>query len=356
VKLTISPTSLSFGSVKTGGAPIKSVTLHNKGKTVDAIAVPLVTGQNFSLASNTCGTPVPAGGTCQIGVSFAPLAAGKFTGNLMFTDQSKKSGHKINLKGKGVRTPATTPTATPSVAATATATPTVTSTGGPTPTATATVTATMGTPTPTSTSTAAYTLTSISETVSGFVDLSNPNAAPNPVQTMQAVAISTPSFTDSISVSDTNVSVSGSASASQTSQAEGSTISANESAAADADLSLCVGPSLLCTAADQGITEFKADFCIASTATYSLTGSVQASASEDLGNITAAGFVSIESLGTSMFLVNEQATNGQNVPISMSVALPAGCYEMIVEVFAQAFPSGTGAGSASASGNVQLSP
>jgi hypothetical protein len=173
---------------------------------------------------------------------------------------------------------------------------------------------------------------------------------------MQAVAISTPSFTDSISVSDSNVSVSGSASASQTSQALGLTISANESAAADADLSLCVGPSLLCTAADQGITELKADFCIASTTTYSLTGSLHASASEDLGNITATGVVSIESLGTSMFLVNEQATNGQNVPISMSVPLPAGCYEMIVEVFADAFPSGTGAGSASASCNVLLSP
>jgi hypothetical protein len=174
---------------------------------------------------------------------------------------------------------------------------------------------------------------------------------------MQAVAVSTPSFTDSISVSDTNVDISGSASASQTSQADGATISADESATAAADLSLCPGPSPLCTAENQGITQFEADFCIASDTTYALTGSVQASANEDLSNITATGVVSIETVGPSpMLLVNEQASNGQDVPISMSVPLSAGCYDITVEVFADALPSGTGAGSASSSCNVLLSP
>jgi hypothetical protein len=357
VKLTITPTSLSFGSVKTGSAPIKSITLHNKSKTTDSITVPQVAGQFFSLASNDCATGVPPGGTCKIGVTFAPLTKGKkFTGNLTFTDQSKKSGHKIALKGKGVSTPASTVTPTPSVTATATdtatATPTITSTGGATPSATATAT-----PSPSGTSTATYTLTSISETVSGFVDLNNPGATPNPVQTIQAVAVSTPSFTDSVSVSDTNVNISGSASASQSSQANGSTISANESAAASADLSLCPGASPLCTAENQGITQFQADFCIASDTTYSLTGSVQASPNEDLGNITATGVVSIETVGPSpTLLVNEQASNGQDVAISMSVPLTAGCYDITIEVFADALPSGTGAGSASSSCNILLSP
>jgi hypothetical protein len=73
--------------------------------------------------------------------------------------------------------------------------------------------------------------------------------------------------------------------------------------------------------------------------------------------ITAVGVVSIETVGpSSMLLVNEQAANGQNVPISMSLPLSAGCYDMTVEVFADALPSGTGAGSASASCNVLLSP
>jgi hypothetical protein len=262
-------------------------------------------------------------------VSFAPQTKGKkFTGNLTFKDQSKPAGHKVKLGGKGVLS--------------------VT----PTPTATATATAS-----PTSTSTATYTLNSLSESVSGSVSLSNPNATPNSVSTTQAVAVSTPSFTDSISVSDTDVTISGSASASQTSAANGSTISANESAAADADLSSCLGPPFLCTAVDQGFTQFKAQFCVASKTNYSLTGTVQASANQDLGNITAVGVVSIATSGSMpKFIVNEQATNGQNKPISMPLSLSAGCYDMNVEVFSDALPSGTGAGSASASCNVLLSP
>ena len=373
IKLTISPKSLNFGSVGAGNAPIKFVTLHNKSKSNDLVSIPQVSGKYFSLASNGngCAAGVPPGGTCQIGVSFAPQAKGKkFTGKLTFKDQSKPANHKIKLAGKSFLSVTPTPTATPSIAATATLTatptPTATSTGG-TPTATATATSTggaTGTPTPTatatasptSTSTATYTLSSISESVSGTVFLTNPNATPNSVETSQAVAVSTPSFTDSISVSDTNVDISGSASASQTSAANGSTISANESAAANGDLSLC-GPSPLCSAENQGITKFDAQFCITSNTNYSLTGTVQASANQDLGNITATAVVSIETIApTPIFIVNEQATNGQDVPISMSLSLPAGCYDMNVEVFSDALPSGTGGGNASASGNVLLSP
>ena len=191
--------------------------------------------------------------------------------------------------------------------------------------------------------------------MSGFVDLNNPGAVPNPVQTMQSVAVSTPSFTGSISLSDTNVDISGSASASQNSAANGTTISVGESAAASADLSLCPGST--CTAFNQGSTEFDAMFCIGSATTYSLTGSVQASASEDLGNITATGAVSLATVGSPpMFIVVEEATDGQNVPISMSLPLAAGCYEIDVKVFALAQPSGTGSGSASSSSHVLLSP
>src|SRR5208282_6174274 len=107
-------------------------------------------------------------------------------------------------------------------------------------------------------------------------------------------------------VSDTNVVISGSVSASQSSAADGSTISVNESAAADADLSLCPEPSPLCTAVNEGMTQVQAEFCIASDTTYSLTGSVQASASEDVGTITATGVVSIENAGSSMFIYDEQ--------------------------------------------------
>jgi hypothetical protein len=57
-----------------------------------------------------------------------------------------------------------------------------------------------------------------------------------------------------------------------------------------------------------------------------------------------------------VFIVSEQASNGETVPLSMSLPLSAGCYDMTVEVFADALPSGTEMGSASASCNVLLSP
>ncbi len=102
MKLTISPKSLSFGSVKTGDAPIKSVTLHNKSKTNEYDHVPQVTGQYFSLASNTCDAGVPPGGTCKIGVSFAPLTKGKkFTGSLTFRiNRRKRSQDKAQGQGR----------------------------------------------------------------------------------------------------------------------------------------------------------------------------------------------------------------------------------------------------------------
>ena len=59
------------------------------------------------------------------------------------------------------------------------------------------------------------------------------------------------------------------------------------------------------------------------------------------GTNTAVAVVSIETVGPSpILIVNEQASNGQDVPISMSVPLTAGCYDMTVEVFADALPSG----------------
>ncbi|HKN12323.1 MAG TPA: hypothetical protein VJX68_03925 [Candidatus Binatus sp.] len=66
--------------------------------------------------------------------------------------------------------------------------------------------------------------------------------------------------------------------------------------------------------------------------------------------------MSIENVGSSMFIYDEQATDGQNVPLSMSLPLSAGCYDINVEVYVDALPSGTGSGSASANCNFLLSP
>jgi len=381
-QLTVAPKTVKFKKVRTGSVATKSVTLHNKSKTTnDVISALQTTGQAFSIVSNDCAAGIPPRGTCQIGVSFAPVARGTNNGTLTFTDLSKSKNHKVKLNGVGVATPSSTPsptatstsTATPSQTATLTptasptptatvVTPTATPTATPTgitPTATATPTSTpsatiSGTPTATPTGSATYSLMAISETESGYVVLDNPNGvSPNPVETQQAAAASTPSFNSNLSLVDTQVDMSGAASAGQTSDADGSSISVDATAAVSGDLSQCADQPLPCMAENQGLTDFSAEFCISADTTYTLSGLIEADPNEDFGNITAVSFVTITPIGADQIL-NLQASNGQSVPLPMSVPLAAGCYDIEAEVFANIVA--TSGGSVTATCNVNLSP
>jgi Abnormal spindle-like microcephaly-assoc'd, ASPM-SPD-2-Hydin len=381
-QLTVAPKTVKFKKVRTGSVATKSVTLHNKSKTTnDVISALQTTGQAFSIVSNDCAAGIPPRGTCQIGVSFAPVARGTNNGTLTFTDLSKSKNHKVKLNGVGVATPSSTPsptatstaTATPSLTATLTptasptptatvVTPTATPTATPTgitPTATATPTSTpsatiSGTPTATPTGSATYSLMAISETESGYVVLDNPNGvSPNPVETQQAAAASTPSFNSNLSLVDTQVDMSGAASAGQTSDADGSSISVDATAAVSGDLSQCADQPLPCMAENQGLTDFSAEFCISADTTYTLSGLIDADPNEDFGNITAVSFVTITPIGADQIL-NLQASNGQSVPLPMSVPLAAGCYDIEAEVFANIVA--TSGGSVTATCNVNLSP
>jgi CSLREA domain-containing protein len=368
-QLTVSPKTVKFKKVHTGSLATKSVTLHNKSKTAsDVVSALQTTGQSFSIASNGCAAGIPPRGTCKIGVSFAPLAPGTNNGTLTFTDLSKTSSHLVKLNGVGVATPASTPS--PTATSTSSATPSPTATGvtpsatpsatptGITPTATVTATPTSttpGTPTATPTGSATYSLMAISETVSGYVVLDNPNdgVSPNPVETQQAAAASTPSFNSNLSLVDTQVNMSGAASAGQTSDADGSSITVDETAAVSGDLSQCADQPLPCMASNEGLTDFTAEFCITADTTYTLSGLIEADPNEDFGNITAVSFVTIAPVGESQIL-NLQASNGESVPISMSVPLAAGCYDIEAEVFANLVA--TSGGSVTATCNINLSP
>ena len=361
IKLTVSATSLNFKSVKTGSALTKSVTLKNKSNVNDELSNLQVTGQYFSLASDGCAGAVPPDGKCQYGVSFAPLTKGKFKGELTFTDLSKNTNHKVKLIGKSVATPTPASTATPTASATPTqtgtptatptsATPTATSTG-----ATPTATPTGATPTPSSTPTAG--LASISENASAFVYLNNPNrSSATPAQTSQATAASTASFSTNLNVSDENVDMTGNAQSTQTSSVAGSTISVDATATASSDVSACSGQAAPCVEGNQGLTEFDTDVCLASAATYTISGTLQASAALDSDQIyaVAALLVTNEVGEPATSYVNEQAFDDVTDQISMNVALPAGCFDFNVQVFAVA--GGSNTGSANASCSVEFSP
>jgi hypothetical protein len=100
-----SPDELEFEAVKLGTSKTVNVTLRNPG------ATPLIfSGAGITLAgaadftqTNNCGSPVAAGGSCTIAVTFTPHAKGPFSANLTVTDNAQAGGgtQVVPISGKG---------------------------------------------------------------------------------------------------------------------------------------------------------------------------------------------------------------------------------------------------------------
>jgi hypothetical protein len=102
--VTVSPTSLTWGSVakgKTGAAQV--VTLQNMGSSTLTISRIITTG-DFSSAGGhktDCGTTLAAGASCTAYVTFTPTQTGLRTGYLIFTDSAVNSPQTVTLSGTG---------------------------------------------------------------------------------------------------------------------------------------------------------------------------------------------------------------------------------------------------------------
>ena len=100
------PGSLTFGSqiVGTTSSP-QTVTLTNPLN--GAATVPLgirsiETDGDFRVVQTTCGSSLPAGGSCAVSVAFVPTAAGARTGRLIVIDNAPISLSLLPLGGSGV--------------------------------------------------------------------------------------------------------------------------------------------------------------------------------------------------------------------------------------------------------------
>ncbi len=102
--VTLSPTSLSFGSQLLGSASAaQTITLTNPGSSALTISSIAASG-DFS-QTNTCGASVAAAGTCAISVTFMPTAAGARTGTISVNDNAPGSPHTASLTGTGTTAP-----------------------------------------------------------------------------------------------------------------------------------------------------------------------------------------------------------------------------------------------------------
>jgi hypothetical protein len=135
---TLAPTSIAFGKVHVGSvSPPKTVTVTNSN--VVALSISSISATlPFNLLTNSCGSSIPAGGSCQVSLTFNPTGDSKTTGTtqtgkLTVSDNGKTPSQSVSLSGVAFGAP---PSATPTATPTGTPTPSPTPTGTPTPPAT----------------------------------------------------------------------------------------------------------------------------------------------------------------------------------------------------------------------------
>lgn len=102
--VSLSPASLTFASqtIGTTSAP-QTLTLSNTGTASLNLNSIALTGTNPSdfAQTNTCGSSVAAGASCQISVTFTPSATGTRTASVSVTDNASGSPHTSSLTGTG---------------------------------------------------------------------------------------------------------------------------------------------------------------------------------------------------------------------------------------------------------------
>ena len=102
--VTLLPSSLNFSGQKVGTtSPPQVATLTNYGTvtlSIHGIHIIGTPAGNFH-QTNTCGTGVPAGGSCSISVTFAPTHIWRKRATLEVFDNGGASPQEVALSGAG---------------------------------------------------------------------------------------------------------------------------------------------------------------------------------------------------------------------------------------------------------------
>jgi hypothetical protein len=102
--VTMSPTSISFGTVSVGStSTVHVVTVTNNLSTATPIASVVASGDFIYTSGGVspCGTSIPATGTCTLGIEFSPVTAGAISGNLTLNFSAGSSPQVVSLSGTG---------------------------------------------------------------------------------------------------------------------------------------------------------------------------------------------------------------------------------------------------------------
>lgn len=98
---TLTPAAINFGTLTDGTIGTQVVTFTNAGSQTVTITGTTLTPPIFTLAGTTCGTTVPAAGTCTYTLQYQPSGFGTATGSFTVADGS--SNPTATVTGTGVQ-------------------------------------------------------------------------------------------------------------------------------------------------------------------------------------------------------------------------------------------------------------
>jgi hypothetical protein len=103
--ITLSPTSLNFGTVAVGNTSSQqNVTVTNVGTTVvtfTGFVFAGVAAGDYLISANTCGATIAPGANCSVGVEFKPTTTGKRNAKLNVQNNGGGSPASTSLTGTG---------------------------------------------------------------------------------------------------------------------------------------------------------------------------------------------------------------------------------------------------------------
>jgi hypothetical protein len=99
--ISISPTSISFGTVSDTSPPVnKNVTLTNSGSGTIAISsIQLANGSIFFISANSCGTSLAVGASCVVTITFDPSLDLSGSDTLVISDSVPGSPQNVPISG-----------------------------------------------------------------------------------------------------------------------------------------------------------------------------------------------------------------------------------------------------------------
>ncbi len=105
---SLSPSTLSFSAAAGTTSAAQTVTLSNTGSVplaITGITAPSSPLMGLFNETSNCGASLPAGASCTISVTFAPVTTGSVTGNILVADNATGSPQIMSLSGTGTPAP-----------------------------------------------------------------------------------------------------------------------------------------------------------------------------------------------------------------------------------------------------------